>query len=477
MTKDDVYYKAMLARDSRFDGKFFVGVKTTGIYCRPICPAKPKRENVVFYPNHHAAERAGFRPCLRCRPESAPQTPAWIGTSATVQRALRLLQTSDATDFSEDTFSQKLGVTARHLRRLFNEEIGKTPKQIVFDQRLNLARKLIVESALPFAEIAYASGFRSVRRFNDAFKERFKKTPQEIRSNRKTDSSSLTLSLSYRPPFNFKTLLRVYKSHAVGKLEWFTDESMSRVVHLQDETGVITITNDASKSALNVEIDFPKPAAIFEIVARVRALFDLDSDPLLVANAIEADKKLKAILKKHAGIRLASGWDPFEVAIQAILGQLVSVERGRALVNDLIELLGQDSGLFMDGQPIKLFPSAESIAEADLSALKTTRIRKATLTAFADAIVAGEVSLDPTQDVDEFKRRVLAIKGIGPWTANYMALRCLRNPDAFPETDLLLARALELHPKDLITKMRPWRAYVAALLWREYSGVLLKGKT
>lgn len=468
MEQDDAYYAAMLARDHRFDGKFFVGVKTTGIYCRPICPARPKRENVEFFHSHFEAERAGYRPCLRCRPESAPRSPAWVGTSAIVQRAVKVLGTQDALDFEEDKFAAKFGVSARHLRRLFENEIGKTPKQLAFENRLNLARNLITETALPISEVAFASGFASVRRFNDAFKDRFKKAPSSIRRDKVVASSGVTVRIAYRPPFDFAGLMAVYKNHRVGRLEWFEGEVMHRVVERQGYVGVVKIANDADSASLRVTIDFPDTTAIHGILAKVRSLFDLDLDPLLVANGLERDRDLKKLWARYPGIRLASGWDAFEVVVSAVLGQLVSVERGRALVNDLIELAGKTSTYLVDGKPVKLFPSPADVLSADLSSLKTTGRRRQTLIDLAKAIHGGELSLEPTQDVEAFKKQILDIKGVGPWTAQYIALRALRDTDAFPASDLILARALVKHPKLKLEQMRPWRGYAAALLWRAH---------
>jgi AraC family transcriptional regulator of adaptative response / DNA-3-methyladenine glycosylase II len=367
-------------------------------------------------------------------------------------------------------------MSARHLRRLFHDEVGKTPKQLLFENRLGLSRKLIVETHLPIGEIALASGFRSIRRFNDAFKDRFKRSPSQTRRGRTQagHAGGFEISLPYRPPFDFHSLLHFYRAHQIGRLEWFDDESMHRLVEQDGKIGTIVIRNDVARSRLLLHIDFPDTAAVFGLVERVRALFDLDSDPLLVANTLDRDLKLKALLKSHPGLRLPSGWDPFEVAVSAILGQLVSIERGRALVNDLIELLGRDSGEVRDGQSIKLFPTPTVLAAADLTALKTTGARKRTLKTFAAAVASGELSLAPTQDVEEFEKRLLAIPGIGPWTASYMALKVLRHADAFPATDLILARALELHPREVIDRMSPWRGYVAILLWREYAGKLTK---
>jgi len=476
MNREDIYYQAMLARDHRFDGKFFIAVKTTGVYCRPICPAKPKRENVEFFQNHLAAETAGYRPCLRCRPESAPRSPAWIGKSAVVQRAVKMLHNQETIQFDEDKFANLFGVTARHLRRLFNEEIGKTPKQLSFENRLNLSRKLITETALPISEIAYASGFKSIRRFNDAFKDRFKKSPTGIRRSPLSKSDVLKISLPYRPPFDFEGLLFFYSTHQVGNLEWFETGKMSRIIEHNGKVGTITISNDAENSNLFVEIDFPDTSVIPTVISKVRGLFDLDSDPVIIANSLETDPGLKKLLKKFPGIRLPSGWDPFEVAVGAILGQLVSVSFARTLLGDLIDLLGSDSGLKRDGKEIKLFPSPQKIAASNLNGLKTTTARKKALIAFAKAVADKKLSLESTQDVDLFLKTVLAIPGIGPWTASYMALKVVRHTDAFPETDLILARALEIHPKEKIAKMSPWRGYAAILLWREYSTRLRKNK-
>lgn len=471
MKRDDVYYRALLARDHRFDGKFFVGVKTTGIYCRPICPAKPKRKNVEFFADHLQAERAGYRPCLRCRPESAPRSPAWIGTSAVVRRAIKMIHDPRTLDLDEKEFAARFGVSARHLRRLFVEEIGKTPKQLSAENRLNLARQLITETSMPLSDVAFAAGFGSIRRFNGAFKDRFKKNPAAIR-RQSSGAPGLTVSLSYRPPYDFEGLLKFYRSHGIGRLEWFSEGKMHRVVEFEGRAGLIAVSDDPARSRVLVEIDFPGISAIHHIVSRVRAMFDLDSDPVLVANALETDPKTKALLRKHPGIRLPSGWSPFEVAVSAILGQLVSVERGRALVADLIELLGTESGLSRDGAAIKLFPSPAKIAASDLSGLKSTGARKRALIEFSRAVHEGRISLESTQDAGDFLERVLAVPGIGPWTANYMALKALRHTDAFPATDLILARALERHPAAAVERMSPWRGYAAALYWREYSELL-----
>jgi AraC family transcriptional regulator of adaptative response / DNA-3-methyladenine glycosylase II len=472
MKRDDIYYAVMLARDHRFDGKFFVGVKTTGIYCRPICPARPKRENVEFFRNHLEAEKAGYRPCLRCRPESAPQSPAWIGKSAVVIRAIRVLLTHDTLEFDEDTFASMFGVTARHLRRLFVEEIGKTPKELAYENRINLARQLIVESALPITEIAFASGFSSIRRFNDAFKNRFKKSPREIRRNKVKPDGLLKISLPYRPPFDFEGLMKSYESHRVGNLEHFENGKMHRIVAIGNIIGEISLANDPENFALNLQMNFSDYAVVYHVIAKVKNLFDLQSDPIAVANTLETNPAIKKLLKKYPGIRLASGWDPFETAIGAILGQSVSVGHGRALVNQLIEIAGRE--IKWHDRYIKLFPTCAEILTADLSKLKTTAARRQALLAFVKAIHEKRISLEPTQDVALFVKSLRDIKGIGAWTASVMALKVLRDADTFPGTDLILARALAIHPQAIIDGMSPWRGYAAALLWRAYASLLAK---
>ncbi len=468
MSREDIYYEAMRTRDHRFDGKFFVGVKTTGIYCRPICPARPLRRNVEFFATPLEAEKKGYRPCLRCRPEAAPLSPAWMGTSAIVRRAARALSTRDSLEFDEDQFAELFGVSARHLRRLFRLEIGKTPKQLAFENRLNLARKLIAETSLPLGEVALASGFSSVRRFNDAFKNRFKRRPSEVRRGKVNPDRGLRVTIPYRPPFDYEGLLKMYASHQVGSLEWFTENSMHRLIEFGGKTGEIAITNDSEHSCLVVEVDFPDTSVLHVVIGRVRALFDLDSDPAIIANHLEMNPYLKGLLKKFPGVRLPSGWDPFETAVATILGQLVSVKRGRSLVTDLIELLGKEVQTDRSGRSIKNFPSPRAIANSELVGLKTTRRRRATLNAFASAVAEGKLSLEPTQPVDEFAQQLMAIPGIGAWTANYMALRVLRDTDAFPASDLIISRSLRRIPTGELEQIRPWRGYAAALMWREH---------
>lgn len=471
MKRDDVFYQAMLARDYRFDGKFFIGVKTTGIYCRPICPAKPKRENVEFFLEINAAEKAGYRPCLRCRPESAPLSPAWFGKSAVVQRALRAISTEIFFDDNEDQFAEKFGITARHLRRLFTEEVGLTPKQIAFNNRLNFARKLITESKLPLISVAMTSGFSSVRRFNDAFKKRFKRTPTDLRKKQENlkDKSSVSLTLSYRPPFDWNQLLEFYRNHQIIGVEVVTESTYERSFKLGEISGSFKVLHNPDKSQLILDVSVDDPSVLLTVAARVRKMFDLDSDPLLIANSFQQDKFLNSLWKKNPGLRVARGWDAYEMSICTILGQLVSLKQARTLVKQLVENYGEQlpNGNY-------LFPTIKTLSSSDLSSVRTSEARKKSIREFSKKVLSGSIDLHFPEMADISREKLLEVSGIGPWSAEYILLRALGETDALPKTDLILKRALQKHPKLDLEATRPWRSYVAIYLWNKYAG---KGNT
>jgi AraC family transcriptional regulator, regulatory protein of adaptative response / DNA-3-methyladenine glycosylase II len=486
---EDTYYQAMLARDYRFDGKFFIGVKTTGIYCRPICPAKPKRENVEFFPSAHWAEKKGYRPCLRCRPEAAPQSPAWVGKSALVQRALRALSDHEYLGVHEDAFAARFGVSSRHLRRLFEEEIGKSPKRIFLEGRLDFARKLIVETSLPLGDIALTSGFSSIRRFNDAIKDRFKRPPSHLRKPgsrriKPQDDHGLTLALPFRPPFDWDASLAYYRSHGISGLESFENGTYSRIFHLNGKTGLVRLCPGAVRGKMAM---LAKPAqhktpnslvmqviggdirSLSRLVRTVRRMFDLDSDPLLITQAFEGNSHLSGLRRRNPGLRSPRGWDAYETAISSILGQLVSIKQANRMITQLIEGYGEPIRHPETGAPLRLFPGPEIIATSNLEKVGTTEARKATLREFARRLAEGSLSLSSTQDPDAFRRSLRDIKGIGPWTAEYISLRAIGDTDAFPGTDLVLKRALEKNPGIDLESVRPWRGYAAAYLWHEHA--------
>ena len=478
MSDDDVLYQAMLARDYRFDGKFFVGVKTTGVYCRPICPARPKRENCEFFTQALAAERAGYRPCLRCRPECAPMSPAWFGKSAVVQRALRVIAANGLRDADEDEFARQFGVTARHLRRLFEQEVGQTPKQISDSNRLNFARKLIVETRMPVTTVAMVSGFASLRRFNDAFKIRFRRAPSQLRKGdgERGEDGGVELKLSYRPPCDWETIHRFNVRHIVPGIESVGENWYERVFKLDGAVSVLRVRPEETQAAIRLQVLTDNPAILFEVATRVRRMFDLDSDPILIANSFAEVPVLAKLIEKYPGLRLPRGWDPFETAVRAILGQLVSVERASQLVGQLVRAYGEKVIHPVTKQEVQLFPSPATLARADLAEVGTTSARKETIREFARRVLSGKISLSEAQDMQRFRESLLEVRGIGPWSAHYISLRAIGDTDAFPGTDLILKRAMEQHPDLDCECVRPWRSYVAMYLWKEYAHVLSQRK-
>jgi AraC family transcriptional regulator of adaptative response / DNA-3-methyladenine glycosylase II len=461
----------MLARDARFDGKFFVGVKTTGIYCRPVCPARPRRANVEFFPDARQAERAGYRPCLRCRPESAPGTPRWDGASALVQRALRALDEPGHADLGEEAFAARFGLGARHLRRLFAAEVGQTPARIAAGRRLDFARKLIVETGLPMSGIASAAGFASLRRFNAAIRERFRRSPTEMRRGRRPAAprGGVRLTLPFRPPFDWEGCLAYYRSHAIAGLETFGEGSYERVFRRGGGApGSVRVTLDPRGNRLRLEA-VGAVGDLGYVAGAVRRMFDLDADPAVVGEAFARVPRLRRLFRARPGLRAPRGWDPFETAVCAVLGQLVSIPQANRLIAQLVANYGEAVPHPVTGGTIRLFPDPATLARSDLARVGTTGARKAVLRELARRVAEGALNLSCAQDPDAFRAALRSIKGIGPWTAEYIALRSLADPDAFPATDLVLKRALDADPSLALDRVRPWRGYAAAHLWRAWA--------
>ena len=471
ITQDDIFYEAILTRDYRFDGKFFAGSKSTWIYCRPICPAKPKRENVKFFNSAIEAERAGYRPCLRCRPESAPHSPAWVGKSETVRRGLNILLGHEFYDHDEDTFASILGVSSRHLRRLFQEETGKTAKQIADTNRLDFARKLITETNLPITKIGYSSGFSSIRRFNDAVKKRFKRPPSALRKSalsKYAKNSGITLELSYRPPFSWDDHLRFYSSHGITGVEQVTDDYYSRTFKRYGSSGHVRVSQVENKHALAVSVMAEDMKCLYPLMQHIRQMFDLNADPVVIANSLEKGKSISKMVSLYPGLRLSRFWDPFEGAICTILGQLVSLAQARRIVGRLVAEYGETVTNFDTGEDTKLFPTAEILSRAKIENIGTTKVRARAINQLSQMVTDGTLSLDTGAAYALLRKTLLSIKGIGPWTADYIALRALGEPDAFPSEDLILRRALAKHPNIKSEEYAPYRSYLAAYLWHDY---------
>lgn len=485
----DDFEDARQSRDPRFDGRFFVGVLTTGIYCRPVCPVRvPRKENVQLYPSAAAAATAGFRPCLRCRPESSPGTPAWSGSSWKVSRALQLIDRGFLDEESVDALAEQLDIGPRQLSRLFQSHLGATPIEVAQTRRLHFAKKLIDETAMPLSEVCFASGFGSLRRFNAVFQKTYQRTPRQLRDKRGrrvSSDSGLEIKLSYRPPFNWQAMLQFLDYRAIPGVEHVDDSSYSRTFSLDGRSGHFTATFEQDSNIVRVQISPGHSAQLYHIIDRIRSLFDLRADSTLVDSSFARDKVLGEFIKHNPGLRVPGCWDGFEVAVRAILGQQVTVKAASTLVARVAQRHG--CAYDADDKPEALthvFPSAQTMMEAELDGLGIVGSRIEAIRALARAVAEGDLVMDCTVATEDFVDRVCSIKGIGEWTAQYIAMRALNDPNAFPYSDLILRRAaladnyeksnegiITLTPKQLLAQAatwQPWRAYAVILLWRYY---------
>ena len=465
--------RARLSRDPRFDGKFFIGVVGSMVYCRPICPAPTAKEkNCRYFPTAAAAAEAGFRPCLRCRPECSPGTPAWLGTSNTVSRALRLIAESGLEEGGVESLAERLGIGSRHLRRLFLQHLGATPIAVAQTRRLHFAKKLIDETRLPMGQIALASGFGCVRRFNAAIRKVYKRTPTQIRRLvRQKETSSehqYRFRMNFRPPYHWESTLSYLAARATPGLEAVENGCYRRTISLNGGDGYFEVSLDAEQSALIARIEFGDSQSLFFIVERIRSMFDLNADWATIVRTLKADPTLARAMETDPGLRVPGSWNGFELAIRAILGQQVTVTGATALAGRLAAKFGKP---FVGPHGLtRLFPTPDVLADASLSGVGLTGARADTIRALARAVASGKINFEGVIDTDTFLERLCEIPGIGKWTAQYVAMRALREPDAFPSSDLGLLRALRLKShRELESRAeawRPWRAYAAMYLWR-----------
>ena len=474
----DACYRAIAVRDARFDGRLFTGVKTTGIYCRPICPARtPRSENVVFFPTAAAAHEAGFRPCLRCRPETSPDLGAWRGASNTVTRALALVEMGALDDASVDDLANRVGVGERQLRRLFQQHLGASPIAVAQSRRVLLAKQLIHETRLPMTEVAMAAGFGSLRRFNDTFQVLFKRPPTTLRRSGGLDISAgprgeIDLLLRYRPPYDWPAMLGFLRVRAITGVESVHGGVYRRTIGLLGQHGTVTV-QPAGGNALRATVQFPRLSALPQIIARLRRVFDLAADPDAIALQLVKDPTLAPLVAARPGLRVPGAWDGFELAVRAVLGQQITVPGAIRLAGALVARFGapfQDP----DGVLTHVFPDPAALAGADPASMGMPRSRGAALLAVAAAVVADPGIFATGRGLDEAVAALRALPGIGEWTAQYIAMRQLREPDAFPAADIGLMRAMAdadgVRPTAgaLLARAetwRPWRAYAAQHLW------------
>ena len=464
---EDTCYRAARSRDARFDGRFFTAVKTTGIYCRPICPARtPLRKNVRFFVCAAAAEEAGFRPCRRCRPDTAPGTPAWIGPSAIVSRAVRLIERGVLDEASVDELAGRVGLGGRQLRRLFAEHLGTSPLLVARSRRAHFARLLLDATAWPMTQVAQEAGFRSLRRFNEVMLSVFHRTPSELRRRGSSDGPAITLRLAYRPPYDWPALLAFLGARAIPGLEAVDAGGYRRNV----ENGRLEVRPDrANALALTLTPFRRERGELLEIAGRVRRMFDLDADPLQIAAALAADPLLGPSVRARPGLRIPGAWDSFEACVRAILGQQVSVRAATTFAGRLVEAFGAPSPAPADGIT-HLFPTPERLASAALEKIGLTRARAESIRCVARS---AQVLRQRPESLEGLVDRLRTLPGVGPWTAHYLAMRAFGEVDAFPSGDLVLRKmAREPLPAALeqrSTAWRPWRAYAAMHLWSSSS--------
>ena len=481
-------YRALRSRDARFDGRFFVAVSSTRIYCRPVCTVKPpRRENCRFYPSAAAAESAGYRPCLRCRPELAPGNASVDATTRVAQAAAGLIEDRALDAEGLEAVAARLGITDRHLRRAFGAEFGVSPVEYAQTQRLLLAKRLLTDTALPVTEVAFASGFGSLRRFNALFKQRYRLQPRQLRRHMHTQTAhsrmraaplsgpaapsadALQFELAFRPPYDWPALAAFLGARAIAGVEAVEGSAYRRTARVEldgkEHRGWIEAALSPKKPALRVAVSASLARVLPPVLSRVKALMDLSCTPVEVAQA------LGSLGAAHPGMRVPGAFDGFEVAVRAILGQQVSVAGARTVAGRFAQALGEPLETPF-ASLTTVFPGAARVADAPagrIARLGMPGARARTILALARAVADGEVVLMPNADIEATLERLRALPGVGEWTAQYIAMRALAWPDAFPHTDLGVMKALGTKDAKRVLAAaegwRPWRAYAVMHLW------------
>jgi AraC family transcriptional regulator of adaptative response / DNA-3-methyladenine glycosylase II len=499
---EDAHYQALVARDPRFDGVFFVGVSTTGIYCRPICPARtPGRSRCTFYATAAEAEAAGYRACFRCRPEIAPGHAPVDAVDTLVVAATQRIAEGALNEGSLDDLAAELGVSARHLRRALESKLGVSPVELAQSRRLALAKQLLQDTALPLTEIAFAAGFQSVRRFNAVFADRMGRSPSELRRAHGQGGEGVTLRLDVRAPYDWDHLLGFLRQRAIPGVERVAEGRYARVVHISGKVGTIEVAYaggrdeasgrdgdgqaGAGRVALTVSPELLP--VLMPLVARVRRMFDLDARPDQINAVLGRDKRLGKLVGKRPGLRVPGAIDPFEAAVRALLGQQVSVAAATTLAGRFAAQLGtkiagtargdaRATEPAAAGELAYRFPTPAEVVAAGVDRIAKLGLpgsRAAAIHALASAIATGALKLDGARELDAFVAQLVELPGIGPWTAHYLAMRALHVPDAFPAADLGVQKALgrsgakaaEAHAE----AWRPFRAYAVMHLWESLS--------
>lgn len=469
----DSCYTALAARDGRFDGLFFVGVSTTGIYCRPICAVRlPGRDRCRFFTQAAGAEAAGFRPCLRCRPELAPGTAPMDASRRIADLAFVRIEAGALSETSVDALAAEFGVTARQLRRLVKQAYGVTPIELAQTRRLLLAKQLLTDTSMSAADVAFASGFSSVRRFNALFRTRYRLSPTGLRRTRATTTSDAALlRLGYRPLFAWDALANFLTARATPRTEQFADGIYRRTIHIGAHVGWIAARADDARAELRIDVAPSLLPAWPALRARLRHLFDLDANPRRIAEHLDNDVRLERAIAQAAGLRIPGAVDGFDIALRTVLGQQISVAAASTLYGRFADAFGHTIVTpFAD--LTHLPPTAEAVAAVSLQSVQACgvpRRRAETILALARLIADGQLRLAPDADPALARARLAEVPGIGPWSVEYIAMRALGDPDAIPTGDLVLRRALGVKRANEVDEIsrawRPWRAYAAMRLW------------
>jgi len=482
---EDRCYRAVNSKDARFDGVFYTAVTSTGIYCRPSCPARtPKRENVRFYATAAAAHDAGFRACRRCRPDAAPGSPEWDVRADTVGRAMRLIRDGVVESDGVPGLAERLGYSTRHVHRLLTDEVGAGPLAIARSNRAHHARILLETTGLPVTDVAFASGFASVRQFNDTLRTVYDSTPSGLRaaSRRRSPrsrptaapSGAITLRLAVRKPFAYDGLLRFLAARTVPGVEVVRDGTYARTLRLPHGEGVVALTPAPDHVACVLELSDLRDT--MAAVNRCRALLDLDADPVAIDEVLGDGPALSTAVSTTPGVRVPGHVDGYELAVRAVVGQQVSVAGARTTLGRIVRERG--AALVPELHPLAaayalshVFPEPEALAAADPAGLGMPRSRGATVVGVADSVAVGKLDLTPSADREALREELLRLRGIGPWTADYVLMRATRDPDVLLATDLVIGRrlqALGLTPSrttDPTLRWSPWRSYAAMHLW------------
>jgi AraC family transcriptional regulator of adaptative response / DNA-3-methyladenine glycosylase II len=458
--------RARLSRDARFDGRFFIAVTSTGIYCRPICPSPTsKSTNVRYYATAAGAAEAGFRPCLRCRPEAAPGTPGWLGTSAVVRRALRLIQEGVLDEISVDELAERIGIGPRHLHRLFTQHVGASPIAVAQTRRLHFAKRLLDETDLPITQIALASGFGSLRRFNYTFQQTYDRAPRDLRRQRRggisaADADEVVLRLSFRPPYDWAQVRDFLAARAVPGVERVDERGYARTVKSDAGAAIVCIRPLEREAALELRVRGAVPTMLFQISSTARRMFDLAADPGRIAVAFKTDDLLAPLVKRRPGLRIPGAWDAYECAVRASLGEHKDAAAARKLAARLVQHVGEPLAEATEGLT-HFFPTPQALAQADLSGFGLSASRATAIRALASAASEGKV--DFTAGVEEIMTALAALPGFGVDAAQYVALCALGEPDAFPR---VACKPLTLRELDArMEAWRPWRGYALIHLW------------